>query len=144
MDTPYLAPAAADTAEVPTVTLRQAATLLGITEAAVLMRVIRRSLASQVDGDGGRRVPLTALTEALEGEAQPHAPPDLAAAPHALASTVTSPPVCMQLHHAAQRIAAIDDEITAACVARDMALAYHKLQERRALEAETQDYSAAA
>ena len=34
----------------------------------------------------------------------------------------------------AQRYAAIEDEINAACIARDMMLAYAKLQERRALE----------
>jgi hypothetical protein len=34
----------------------------------------------------------------------------------------------------AQQYAAIEDEINAACIARDMTLAYAKLQERRALE----------
>ena len=36
----------------------------------------------------------------------------------------------------AQRIATLEHEINAACIGGDMMLAYRKLQERRALEAE--------
>jgi len=47
--------------DAPAVTLREAAQLLGLTEPEVLMRVFRGALPSLVDGDGDRRVPLSAL-----------------------------------------------------------------------------------
>ena len=51
----------------PTVTLGEAAEMLGITEAAVLMRIFRRSLPSQVDSHGTRHVPRDALASGARG-----------------------------------------------------------------------------
>jgi hypothetical protein len=69
---PDVRPSRAGDGEVSTVTLREAAEMLGLTEAAVLMRVIRRSLPSVKDRDGGRRVPREALGAGLERDAQQH------------------------------------------------------------------------
>jgi hypothetical protein len=55
------APSELEDWESPAVSLQEAAGRLGLTESEVLLRVIRGSLPSVLDGTGVRRVPLTAL-----------------------------------------------------------------------------------
>lgn len=62
----------------PAVSLGEAAEILGLSEAAVLMRVFRGSIPSLVGDDGRRRVPREALDAVSELEQRPYGSDDVA------------------------------------------------------------------
>lgn len=88
--------------DTPTVTLGEAADMLGITQAAVLLRVFRRLLPSHVHRDGSRRVPRDALDKSTAVEAPRHLPHDLAL----LTAALTAYPT--EISDVRDRIAALE------------------------------------
>jgi hypothetical protein len=85
-----------------TVSLREAAEILGLSEAAVLMRVFRGLIPSLVDDDGSRRVPRQALDAVFELEERPHASDDVALLSSGLEA------LAAELARAQARIAALE------------------------------------
>ena len=88
----------------PAVSLREAAEILGLSEAAVLMRVFRGSIPSLVGDDGRRRVPRDALDAESELEERPHASDDVALLSSGLEA------LAAELAQARARIAALESK----------------------------------
>jgi hypothetical protein len=95
------------------VPLDEAAQLLGLTEATVLMRVFQRSLPSSIDRDGVRRVPREAIDSALTRDGQQRGPrPDMAALPAEGEGWWSA-----ELRDARERIAALESQASDASAA---------------------------